>query len=275
MPGSLPESMLSSIDESVLDALFAAENIQHIPDDEIEDSSEVEASPELMVVTHRIAANYIEVLASGAARVLRGDQVEDAVNMILASVGDLERLARASDDTVQLKMLTRLLDALECYEARRQRDCGHARFRDLLRGWLRDFAEYVAPAASQSVRDLVDFDLDEVPVFSLLIELRGMGPRRLSRLYAAGLYTTEAICSASPEDMACVTGLPRELALEVVECVRADAWQQMERDILEMPGALDRFERAWLRGALPSSGRLRVAAETAVRRMQALVARLG
>jgi hypothetical protein len=225
---------LDWVNKAVFDALF----------DEAEDDEEPD---ELRVVTRRIASNYCETLADAARGWLRHEGGPH-LSSIVAACHDLHRLATATEDAEQRVLLEALLARREAFDGSRR---GRDSFATYLRNWLHEFSDLVGEAAV-SAAQVVRYDPEEVPLFQALAQLRGIGAKRLERLYVAGLSNAEAFASATPEEVASVTGLPLGLAESVL--VAAHTWQQSRwrRDVSRLVRALDRFEASVREGPEPT-----------------------
>lgn len=212
------------------------------PDAEVSNRPGVVApSDELRAVTHRISSQFVDVISQASTELLRGGDADMALARIESALASLGRLASAADDARHTELLDAMHEHVAAYREARSDGRGHARFRDALRAWLPDYATYVGGAMGDKLRRLVEFEADDMPLFRHLESVRGIGPRRLCRLYAAGLFTAEAISEADPADMAAVTGLPRHLAERVVTETRGWRAEQRSQVVLEMKGRLMRF----------------------------------
>ena len=69
-----------------------------------------------------------------------------------------------------------------------------------------------------------------LPLLEELANLKGIGPKRLERLYCAGLFT-----------IAEVTGLPRKLAEQVVDSTREFAERQRRSCVVELHQRVQEF----------------------------------
>lgn len=230
--------------EARLQALFDL----HPPDvsdtqPDAEEDAPPAASPELRAVTHRIASQFVEVISIAATRILGTGGADISLRPMQASLDSLTRLGVAADDAEHLALLEELRDALDTYDQRRAQGRGHARFRDTLRAWLPRYAAFVGGDQGDRIRELVEFDSRDVPLFTHLHQLRGIGPKRLQRLYAAGLYEAATLADADPDDTADVTGLPRKLAHDVVAASQRHREVQRQRLVHDLPSRLEEFSR--------------------------------
>ncbi len=204
-------------------------------------SSVVRPTAELVAVTHRISGQFVDVMAMAARQLLGGRDTGGALARIDSALDALSRLATAAEDAAHDGLLAVMRAQVVEYTAARTEGRGHHRFRDALRAWLPEYAVFVGGMSGDRLRHLVEFDMEEAPVFQHLEELRGVGPQRLRRLYAAGLFTADAISEADPVEMAAVTGLPRDLSRTVVEATRSYLQDQRRRAVEELPDRIRRF----------------------------------
>jgi predicted flap endonuclease-1-like 5' DNA nuclease len=197
-----------------------------------EPAETVEASDELTGLSRRIAGQYAEVVAAFASHAFAGRSGEAALQQVRMAVNALRRLSQATHDDDVLLALDRLDGVLEHHSARGGR--ARQRFLKDLRDALLALADHLEPADADRLRNLVVFDRRALPLLDELANLPGIGPRRLERLYCAGLFTVEAVGAANPEEIAQVTGLPRPLAERVVEATRQFAGEQRRRVLTEL-----------------------------------------
>lgn len=252
----LPEldDALSWLSEDAFDAL-------------VDEADEDDEADELRVVTRRIASNYCDTLAHAAASFLRGEAPGEHLPSLAAACRDLHRLAVAAGDHEQIVVLDQLLERYDGFVSSGR---GGASFRTFLRRWLHDYAALAGDVAA-SAASIVQYDLDALPVFQELLKLKGIGPKRLERLYAAGLYDTHAYRDASSSDIASVSGLPLALCEEVVATARAWERHRRRRDVEALSDALDRFERT-LRSDVPTTSEERERLVALTSRMARLAA---
>lgn len=209
------------LDELDLDEIFAGDLVEEAASSD--PASILGFDPELTQLSRRISGQYVEVIATWARSAFRSHHPVSTRQPLDAALPALRRLAEATSDT---KLSTALaeLDALVCLDDGSRR--GRQRLVPRLRDWLRDLAVLLEGGDARRLRDLVEFDRQAFPLLEELAAVHGIGPRRLERLYLAGLFTVEALFEADPDDVALVTGLPRGLSEEVVQ-------------------AAARFERRW------------------------------
>ncbi|MED5371369.1 MAG: helix-hairpin-helix domain-containing protein [Myxococcota bacterium] len=184
--------------------------------------AEQEEQSELSAVSRAVAAQFIQDLRGVFAEILRGREhlVLPQLEELLRS---LTRLAKASDDTPQIALLQELEEATATYRERQARGSGRASFLDCVRSWLPRYAEMLGASLGGDLTKMVDYEDKDLPLFQELEDIRGIGPARLRRLFAAGLTHGHHFEGADPDDVASVTGLPRALAAAV--CERAEVYR--------------------------------------------------
>lgn len=186
------------------------------------DDPTLAADAELTALTRKISGQYVEVLATWARSAFRGHH-QSSWQQVDASLPSLHRLAAATGDAEMEGALAELAELVTLDDgSKRNRQVLVPRLRD----WVRRFAALLEGEDARRLLDLVEFDRKAFPLLDGLAGVKGIGPRRLERLYLAGLFTVEALYEADPAEVAEVTGLPRDLASEVVQ-------------------AAGRFEREW------------------------------
>jgi len=181
---------------------------------EIETDDSPEADRELTDLSRRISGQYVEVIATYAQAAFRGARGRSAWSQVEGNLPALARLAGATGDASLAAAITELQELL------RMDDGGagaRQRLIPRLRDWLRAFAQLLEGEAADRLEALIRFDRRAFPLLDGLAELRGIGPRRLERLYLAGLFTVESLVDAAPQEVSQATGLPLALSARVVE----------------------------------------------------------
>ena len=191
----------------------------------------LEPSEELGRVSRRIAAQYAEVLASFAALAFRGQATAGAIEQVESAIDSLRRLAEASNDPLQVSLLFEVREFIRPATTGRTNSRARQSALVSLRDWIPRFAQTLERDDAARLGSLVSWDDGAAPLMDELSELRGIGPKRLQRLYAAGLYTVDVVATADPQDVAAVTGLPLTLAESVVKTTRTFAIEERRRCI--------------------------------------------
>lgn len=193
--------------------------------DEHED--EDEGSSALRHVADKISAQYGEIIATWSGKVLSStDPVKTAG--VEATVENLLRLARSSGHQAQVVLLESLAETLRLIEDTTPNTRNGDQARVQLRDWIPSFADTLDGEDAERLRSLVEWTPGSVPFLEELKEIHGIGPRRLTRLYSAGLGQLDVVANATPKDLVDVTGIPHHLAVEVIQ--RAHTYAQEERD---------------------------------------------
>ncbi len=222
----LPLALFVSDEE--LDGLFAH------PGEQPTDAELVAPSPELQEVSRRIAGQYVELIEAFAVSLFQRRGGTNLAPQLLRALEALIRLSEASGDAESMAAIGELLEELRVYQARQAQGRGVDRMATRLRAWIPRFAPLLEPDARERLLNLVSYRGRAIPLFHALGSIPGIGPRRLERLYCAGLYTIESVVNAEPEEVAQVTGLPPALALRVVEATRAFAVEERHRSAREL-----------------------------------------
>lgn len=184
-------------------------------------------SEELGRVSRRIAAQYAEIVASFAASAFRGDVRRATVEQVGTAIESLLRLASAAGDDAQSRLLQELLELVAPATTGRLNSRARQGALGRLRDWIPRFADTLEDEDRERLTRLVVWDEASAPLMDELSELHGIGPKRLQRLYSAGLFTVDAVVGADPDDVAAVTGLPRDLAARVVDAT--ESYARIER----------------------------------------------
>lgn len=213
------------------DALLADETMD-TPLDSAE-ADLLDVSDELTRVSRRIAGHYAQIFATFSAEAFRGSTRSELRDQVEGARLSMLRLAHASRDGAQIALLDELGELLPGAGApinSRRRDRALAG----LRTWIPRYAATLSAEDEQRLLDLVAWDRHESPLLEELSGLRGIGPKRLGRLYSAGLHTVTVVANADPEDIRSVTGLPRRLSEEVVEATRTFAIEERMRCVQQL-----------------------------------------
>ncbi len=231
-----PVDLQSQQLHGALDRLFGANPPPPAPTP----ASEGPVSEELLAVTHRIAGQFLSVIASAARGLLGEARPERAVDQLNQAVASLRRLATAAEDDAHRDLLDELDQALAAFDAR-DGLVGLPRLRDTLRDWLARYAGFLGPRAGASLDRLVSWDDGEHPLLEALHTIPGIGPKRLRRLYAAGLHDPQRVAGADPEEVAWVSGIPSALAEQVVAVAKQHVASAPQRVITTLGRQLDAF----------------------------------
>lgn len=197
-------------------------------------TEDVAPSPELQEVSRRIAGQYVELIEAFAASLFQRRAGSNLTPQLLRALEALSRLARASNDPEASAAVDELLEELHIFMARQAQGRGADRMATRLRAWIPRFAALLEPDAKERLLSLVSFRGRTIPLFHALGSIPGIGPRRLERLYCAGLYTIESVVNSDPDEVAQVTGLPPKLAERVVEATRTFAAEDRLRSAREL-----------------------------------------
>ncbi|MES2638932.1 MAG: helix-hairpin-helix domain-containing protein [Myxococcota bacterium] len=212
--------------------------------DDGEQPFDLSPSSELREVTRRIAAQFLDVLHVTASGLFAGRDPRGSAAQLVTALDALDRLAVAARDDAHRATLAEIHPHARAFA---ENPAGRARHRFLarLRPWLVHYAAHLSESDGARIRQLVAFDIADVPLFAELSAIPGIGPRRLERLFCAGLYAVEVVSAADPAEVAQVTGLPRVLAADVVTRAGIFAEERRRRCVLEMRARLAEFQRVF------------------------------
>lgn len=227
------------------------------------DESEEEEDSALQRVAQRISGEYGEVIASWISRVLATSDPAETEGM-QATVSNLLRLAQSAQRTEQVELLTQLRQTLHELQGTKPRTRRGDRARVALRDWIPAFAETLHGEDAERLLRVVRWDEDTMPLLDELKGVDGIGPRRLTRLYAAGLGNLDSVANADPEDVAAVTGIPVAIAEEVVRRARAFAVEERHRCVTEIQQRAQRLKTLLTRIHDGQDGDLIAAARSAL-----------
>lgn len=206
---------------ALLDGTFGDTDFGGFDDDD--GGSLLGDSEELRRTARQIVSQYMEVITTFAGRAFGGRSVKGADVQLSAAADSLTRLAVATEDRELIDLLDRLGELILSFQGKTKGTRRQKLAR--LRNWLVDMGQLIGGDDGERLAHVVTYKRGSKPLLDRLAAIRGIGPRRLERLYAAGLFSVEVVGASSPEDIALVTGLPRKLAHEVVA-----ATQRFERE---------------------------------------------
>ncbi len=201
----------------------------------------VEPTDELRSVARGIAGHHVEVIAAYVGTALAGEPSAADHHQFAAALRSLLRLAEAAGDHRQQRLLADMRVRVEAEALRSSRRS--TRFRRELRAWVESFATCLDPSDAERLLERVDHPPEAQPLLAELANLKGIGRRRLERLYASGLYTVEVAARATPEEVASVPGLPASLAAEVVRAARAFAVERRDACVVQIRARIEELRR--------------------------------
>ena len=212
-----------------------------------------DGSEELVVVSGRIVGAYAEVLARFVARAFAGQPSGDAA-AVRTAIDAIRRLAVATGASDQIRLLAEwdpLADALAGPPAQRRRALAR------LQAWIPAFAATLPAPQADRLAAVLRWDPKSQPLLDELGAIKGIGPQRLQRLYAAGLFTIDAVARAEASEIAAVTGIPRALAAQVIAESGRYAQREHDRCIEALTRYVARFQR--VAGAVEAPDRRAIA----------------
>lgn len=202
--------------------------------DQAEAPEVVAPSVELMAVSRRIAGQFVDLIQAFASSVFTRRVSSTTTNQFSHAVDALHRLAVATGDAEQVRLLEEMQSLVSDLNEHGDRARNVDRTGTRLRAWIPAFSGFLEADDSERLMSMVSYKNQHVPLLAELGNIEGIGRRRLERLYVSGLYTVEAVCAADPSELAAVTGLPLTLATRVIDATREYAVHQRRRCVLEM-----------------------------------------
>jgi hypothetical protein len=165
-------------------------------------------------LARRLGASYVEVVAQIASEALLGKPLRHGPE-VRRVVMDVDRLARQLEDSLLVELNQRLpplVDALLAAHTPEARVAVAQRIRE----WVLSYAAAVGGEHGLKLRRRMMYRRGVHALATHLRGIKGVGERRLDRLYRAGLLTEEALAEAAPDDLAAAAFIPRRLAHEIV-----------------------------------------------------------
>lgn len=227
---------------SFIDLDFSDDELTNLFTGPPEPNVKVENTEELVGLTRKLAAQYVDVLAAFARDSFRGESID--AHGVRGAIDALARLAESTQDTDLHRVLQQLAKLVD---ATADANNTNTRVRDLLRvqmrHWVLRFADCLEGSQRKRMRELVLFDKSNVPLFDQLARIRGIGPRRIQRLYCAGLFTVDTVIRSTPEDIASVTGIPLTLSKRIHEETVGFAQDMKEEAVNSFVDAVDQLKK--------------------------------
>lgn len=172
----------------------------------------------LLALTRSISGQYVEVIASFLRAAFHGEDLSLLQKQVEASIDALLRLASATYDDELAASLIALAALLP--EARVLGGARRERYLRNARSWVIEFAALLRDEDADHLRALVKFDERSQPLLHRLMEVYGIGPKRLERLYCAGLFSVACLIDADPVEVSQVTGMSQRLARSVIHAAQ-------------------------------------------------------
>ena len=180
----------------------------------------------------RIAGQAVDVIGAFTQEVFAGPPGPAAADALHEATSALTRLVVATKD-VALEAHLRELSLLVARASDTHPSRRSAFLRDM-RGWVLQMADLLTEEDGLHLRTLVDADTADAPLLGHLRGVPGVGPRRIQRLYCAGLYTPETLAAADPEDVSILTGIPVSVARRCVAESAAFSAAQFDRHVNQL-----------------------------------------
>ncbi|MCC6623631.1 MAG: hypothetical protein IT385_20400 [Deltaproteobacteria bacterium] len=201
-----------------------------------------EVSPEARALARVLGSQYVEVIAHYAVDALMGRNSRHAPKL-RQIVKSFRRLALEMNDHELLELYQQLGELIESFTSSTSHERRLVASRRL-RDWVMAFADLVGDEAATKLRRLVVYRKGVHPLISHLREIRGIGDRRLERLYTAGLLTTEALADADPAELAQIVRIPMRLARQLVEACRRFADHHRHLAVMALKSATEDVTKA-------------------------------
>ncbi|MEL6349537.1 MAG: helix-hairpin-helix domain-containing protein [Myxococcota bacterium] len=198
-----------------------------------------DVSGELVRLGRQLTGQYIDVLANYTQAVFSNQGNAGTGKGLHGALTSLIRLADATGDADLLDQLQRLLALTE--QGVPTRRTARDRFLRALRERVLHIADCLQDADRDRLRELILYDRAALPLLNEIGNIHGIGPRRLERLYCAGLFTVKRVEAASPEDISATTGIPMTLSERIVATTRAFAESRRRNSVEEMRDRIQVF----------------------------------
>lgn len=218
-----------------------------------------EVSEEARALARMLGSQYAEVIAHYAVDALMGRNSRHAPKL-RQIVKSFRKLATEMNDHELLQLYEQLGELIETFTASSTHERRLAASRKL-RDWVMAFADLVGDEAAWKLRRLVVFRKGVHPLISHIREIRGIGDKRLERLYSAGLLTADSLVDADPTELSQIVGIPTRLARHVVEACRRFAEHQRHIVVASFKSAVDDLKQSFGDVDLDNDDNVRLLAE--------------
>lgn len=202
-----------------------------------------EVSAEARALARMLGSQYAEVIAHYAVDALMGRNSRHAPKL-RQIVKSFRKLATEMNDHELLQLYEQLGELIETFTTSSTHERRLSASRKL-RDWVMAFADLVGDEAAWKLRRLVVFRKGVHPLISHIREIRGIGDKRLERLYSAGLLTTDSLVDADPSELSQIVGIPTRLARHVVEACRRFAEHQRHIVVASFKSAVDDLKQSF------------------------------
>ncbi|MFO0751537.1 MAG: helix-hairpin-helix domain-containing protein, partial [Myxococcota bacterium] len=163
-------------------------------------------SPGARDLARAVGVAWVELIADLAGQAILGRTVRHP-DKLAGVVTDVARLARELDDRELVALdeqLPQLVAAtFDAPDAEGRKQAGLA-----LRDWVATYADIIGGDGGRRLRRKVVLRRGVHPLATHLRGIKGIGERRLERLYDARLLTRDALADAQPEELAAVARIP-------------------------------------------------------------------
>lgn len=213
---------------------------------------DLESHEEVKELFERIFLQYLQPIQTFIDNLSRGHLYNKVVQTFSST---LRPLIEATEQ-LRLKEMTEVLSELQRLVGTLHEDLP----KPLPYKYIRPFAvqyDTIVSMLSEEVREEYfseyRYTKNSNPLLEEFRNIRNIGPKRLQRLYAAGLTTIEGVESAYPEDIAVTTGISIKLVYQIKEVAKLyrmrrerDQVQKVKRLTSELMDAVKglRFDRS-------------------------------
>jgi len=167
----------------------------------------------LVDLSRDLSTQYVDVVANYASEVFGSLSPEASRAQVLAALQNLADLTAATRDTALQERVADLSQIVE--EGVPRGKLARTRYVKRLRTAIEAFGELLDGEGRTRLLRIVRYRVHGDPVLGFLQGIRGVGKKRLERLYMAGLNDLDRLVEADPDDLAAVAGLPLSVAMRV------------------------------------------------------------
>lgn len=183
--------------------------------------------PHLLNLFEQLLLPYLDPIAQYVRVFQRNEHSSETVDGFRELLGPVNLLTKSLQVQPVLEIIDEIREILDEPSLR----SGHTTYRMIapFTSLFERLLGAISPEARERYLSQFYYQRNSIPLLEDLRRIRYIGPKRLQRIYAAGLITAEAISRAKPSEIADVTGLPLKLAEQVVIAGSEYHTQQRQR----------------------------------------------
>ncbi len=213
---------LLALDDAEIDSILSGIVPHEVSADAPLIANQVGVSADALALTRQLAARHLEVIGRAAADAVEGRTKRDP--RATKALKQAHRLASEMQDAELVALIDQigaLLDRVALAEV-----LDHAIIARRLRNTVLALGALAGGAAEVQLRTVCLRRRGLHPLAARLRGLKGIGERRLAKLWDAGLLSIESLVDADPRELVSVAGIDRALATRVIRLAHEHAQER-------------------------------------------------